>query len=75
MKNKLNFYLTSLSKFRSKVGDLNSFALQRIYVLLKKILRLDPPYEFEKNLTYDTDTELAKKKLIKFCRKIIADKP
>jgi hypothetical protein len=63
MKNKLNFYLTSLSKFRSKVGDLNSFALQRIYVLLKKILRLDPPYEFEKMLTYDLDTELTIKKI------------
>tara|TARA_Y100001960_G_scaffold332454_1_gene433015 strand:- start:1314 stop:2510 length:1197 start_codon:yes stop_codon:yes gene_type:complete len=50
---KLKFFISLLVNFKS----LYSFAWQRILIMSKLFLRFEPPYEYEKKLVFDKNTE------------------
>ena len=53
MLGRLKFYIYFLINFKS----LYTFTWQKILIMSKLFLRIDPPYEFEKTLQYDSDTK------------------
>ena len=59
MLRRLKYYIHSLVKFKS----LYFFIGQKILITSKLFMRIDPPYEHEKTLVYDEDTESVVKKI------------
>ena len=56
---KLKFYVHFLVTFKF----LFFHAFQKLFSILKHFLRLDPPYDFEVKLEFDTNTELVLRKI------------